>query len=191
MYLCARKKYVDMSENVTLLDKTFVKYINSADIDAAVARVAAEIMLEYRYDDPILLVTLNGAIVFAVDLMKQLDFPCRISCVKISSYSGTESTGTINSLIGLNEDIRGKRILILEDIVDTGRTYVHLHQMLTEAGAKDVRIATMTMKPDAYKADLPVHYVGFNIPNKFVVGRGLDYDGYGRNLPDIYQVVTD
>ncbi len=180
-----------MSENVTLLDKTFVKYINSADIDAAVARVAAEIMLEYRYDDPILLVTLNGAIVFAVDLMKQLDFPCRISCVKISSYSGTESTGTINSLIGLNEDIRGKRILILEDIVDTGRTYVHLHQMLTEAGAKDVRIATMTMKPDAYKADLPVHYVGFNIPNKFVIGRGLDYDGYGRNLPDIYQVVTD
>ena len=180
-----------MSENVTLLDKTFVKYISSADIDAAVARVAAEIMLEYRYDDPILLVTLNGAIVFAVDLMKQLDFPCRISCVKISSYSGTESTGTINSLIGLNEDIRGKRILVLEDIVDTGRTYVHLHQMLTEAGAKDVRIATMTMKPDAYKADLPVHYVGFNIPNKFVVGRGLDYDGYGRNLPDIYQVVTD
>ena len=180
-----------MSENVTLLDKTFVKYINSADIDAAVARVAAEIMLEYRYDDPILLVTLNGAIVFAVDLMKQLDFPCRISCVKISSYSGTESTGTINSLIGLNEDIRGKRILILEDIVDTGRTYVHLHQMLMEAGAKDVRIATMTMKPDAYKADLPVHYVGFNIPNKFVIGRGLDYDGYGRNLPDIYQVVTD
>ena len=180
-----------MSENVTLLDKTFVKNISSADIDAAVARVAAEIMLEYRYDDPILLVTLNGAIVFAVDLMKQLDFPCRISCVKISSYSGTESTGTINSLIGLNEDIRGKRILILEDIVDTGRTYVHLHQMLTEAGAKDVRIATMTMKPDAYKADLPVHYVGFNIPNKFVVGRGLDYDGYGRNLPDIYQVVTD
>ena len=180
-----------MSENVTLLDKTFVKYISSADIDAAVARVAAEIMLEYRYDDPILLVTLNGAIVFAVDLMKQLDFPCRISCVKISSYSGTESTGTINSLIGLNEDIRGKRILILEDIVDTGRTYVHLHQMLTEAGAKDVRIATMTMKPDAYQADLPVHYVGFNIPNKFVVGRGLDYDGYGRNLPDIYQVVTD
>jgi hypoxanthine phosphoribosyltransferase len=180
-----------MSENVTLLDKTFVKYISSADIDAAVARVAAEIMLEYRYDDPILLVTLNGAIVFAVDLMKQLDFPCRISCVKISSYSGTESTGTINSLIGLNEDIRGKRILILEDIVDTGRTYVHLHQMLTEAGAKDVRIATMTMKPDAYKADLPVHYVGFNIPNKFVIGRGLDYDGYGRNLPDIYQVVTD
>jgi len=120
-----------------------------------------------------------------------LDFPCRISCVKISSYCGTESTGEIKNLIGLNEDISGKRILILEDIVDTGQTYVHLYNMLMEAGAKDVRMATMTMKPDAYKADLPVHYVGINIPNKFVVGRGLDYDGYGRNLPDIYQVVTD
>jgi len=180
-----------MSEKVTLLDKTFVKYINKEEVDEAIARLAKEIMLEYRYDDPILLITLNGAVFFAVDLIKQLDFPCRISCVKISSYCGTESTGEIKNLIGLNEDISGKRILILEDIVDTGQTYVHLYNMLMEAGAKDVRMATMTMKPDAYKADLPVHYVGINIPNKFVVGRGLDYDGYGRNLPDIYQVVTD
>ena len=180
-----------MSDKVTLLDKTFVKYIPSDEIDEAIAKVAAEITLEYRYDDPIMLITLNGAIVFAVDLLKQLDFPCRISCVKLSSYSGTESTGNINNLIGLSENISGKRILILEDIVDSGRTYIYLHKMLTEAGAKDVRIATMTMKPEAYKADLPVHYVGFNIPNKFVVGRGLDYDGYGRNLPDIYQVVSE
>ena len=185
------QKNVDMSEKVTFLDKTFVKYISSEEIDDAIARVASDIMLEYRYDDPIMLITLNGAIVFAVDLLKRLDFPCRITCVKLSSYSGTESTGTINQLIGLSEDIRGKRILILEDIVDTGATYIHLHKMLTEAGAKDVRIATMTMKPDAYKADLPVHYVGINIPNKFVIGRGLDYDGYGRNLPDIYQVISE
>ncbi len=180
-----------MSEKVTLLDKTFVKYINREEVDEAITRLAKEIMLEYRYDDPILLITLNGAVFFAVDLIKQLDFPCRISCVKLSSYSGTESTGEIKNLIGLNEDISGKRILILEDIVDTGQTYVHLYNMLMKAGAKDVRMATMTMKPDAYKADLPVHYVGINIPNKFVVGRGLDYDGYGRNLPDIYQVITD
>ena len=177
-----------MCNKVTLLDKTFVKYILSDQIDAEITRLASEISDEYRNDDPILLITLNGAVFFAVDLIKQLDFPCRISCVKLSSYSGTESTGCINSLIGLNENVRGKRILILEDIVDTGCTYVHLHKTLTEAGAKDVRIATMTMKPEAYKADLPVHYVGLNIPNKFVVGRGLDYDGYGRNLPDIYQV---
>ena len=184
------QKNVDMSEKVTFLDKTFVKYIPSNEIDDAIARVASEILLEYRFDDPILLITLNGAIVFAVDLLKQLDFPCRITCVKISSYSGTECTGEINNLIGLNEDVRGKRILILEDIVDTGATYRHLHQMLMEAGAKDVRIATMTMKPDAYKGELPVHYVGINIPNKFVIGRGLDYDGYGRNLKDIYQVCS-
>ena len=177
-----------MSEKVTLLDKTFVKFIPSEEIDEAITRMAKEIMLEYRYDDPIMLITLNGAVFFAVDLIKKLDIQCRITCVKLSSYSGTESTGNIKSLIGLNEEVRGKRILILEDIVDTGRTYIHLHQMLTEAGAKDIRIATMTMKPDAYKADLPVHYVGIKIPNKFVVGRGLDYDGYGRNLNDIYQL---
>ncbi len=180
---------MDMSEKVTFLDKTFVKYIPSSEIDAAIAKMAAEINEDYKNDDPILLITLNGAIVFAVDLMKYLDISCRISCVKVSSYCGTESTGKINSLIGLNEDVRGKRILILEDIVDTGATYGHLYQMLMEAGAKDIRMATMTMKPDAYKGTLPVHYVGLRIPNKFVVGRGLDYDGYGRNLNDIYQVV--
>lgn len=180
-----------MSEKVTLLDKTFVKYIDGKEVDEAITRVAKEIMLEYRFDDPILLITLNGAVFFAVDLIKQLDFPCRITCVKLSSYSGTESTGTIKNLLGLNEDVKGKRVIILEDIVDTGRTYQYLCKMLMEAGAKDVRMATMTMKPDAYKCDLPVHYVGIHIPNKFVVGRGLDYDGYGRNLPDIYQVVTE
>ena len=169
-----------MSEKITLLDKTFVKYIDGNEVDEAITRVAKEIMLEYRYDDPILLITLNGAVFFAVDLIKQLDFPC--------SYSGTESTGSIKSLLGLNEDVHGKRVIILEDIVDTGRTYLYLYKMLMEAGAKDVRMATMTMKPDAYKGDLPVHYVGLSIPNKFVVGRGLDYDGYGRNLNDIYQV---
>ena len=183
------QKIAVMSEKITLLDKTFVKYIDGNEVDEAITRVAKEIMLEYRYDDPILLITLNGAVFFAVDLIKQLDFPCRITCVKLSSYSGTESTGSIKSLLGLNEDVHGKRVIILEDIVDTGRTYLYLYKMLMEAGAKDVRMATMTMKPDAYKGDLPVHYVGLSIPNKFVVGRGLDYDGYGRNLNDIYQVV--
>lgn len=177
-----------MSETVTFFDKTFVKYILSDQIDAEITRMAAEITQEYRDDDPIFLITLNGAVFFATELLKQIDIRCRITCVKVSSYSGTESTGSINSLIGLNEDVRGKRILILEDIVDTGRTYIHLHDMLTKAGAKDVRIATMTMKPDAYKADLPVHYVGLRIPDKFVIGHGLDYDGYGRNLNDIYQL---
>lgn len=177
-----------MNDCITILDKTFVKYISSDEIDKEIARLAAEISAEYRDDDPILLITLNGAVFFAVDLLKNLNIKCKITCVKISSYSGTESTGIINSLIGLNEDVEGKRVLILEDIVDTGRTYAHIHKVLMDAGAKDVRMATMTMKPEAYKGDIPVHYVGMEIPNKFVVGRGLDYDGYGRNLNDIYQL---
>ena len=177
-----------MNDCITILDKTFVKYISSDEIDKEIARLAAEISAEYRDDDPILLITLNGAVFFAVDLLKNLNIKCKITCVKISSYSGTVSTGKINSLIGLNEDVEGKRVLILEDIVDTGRTYAHIHKVLMDAGAKDVRMATMTMKPEAYKGDIPVHYVGMEIPNKFVVGRGLDYDGYGRNLKDIYQL---
>lgn len=180
-----------MMDSVTILDKTFVKFIPGAEIDAAIQKVADQINKDYKDDDPILLVTLNGAIVFAVDLLKKLTIRCKISCVKLSSYSGTSSTNVVKNLIGLTDDLHGKRVLILEDIVDTGRTYQHLVDMLTEAGVKDLRIATMTCKPEAYKLDLPIHYCAFSIPNKFVVGRGLDYDGYGRNLPDIYQLKID
>lgn len=177
-----------MTEKVTILDKTFVKFISSQEIDAAIQKVADQINKDYQDDDPIILVTLNGAIVFAVDLLKKLTIQCKITCVKLSSYSGTESTNNVKNLIGLNEDLHGKRVIIIEDIIDTGRTYNYLTEMLKDSGMKDLRIATMTYKPDAYKSDLPIHYIGFSIPNKFVVGRGLDYDGYGRNLPDIYQL---
>lgn len=180
-----------MNDTITILDKTFVKFIHEADIDAAIQKVADQINEEYKNDDPVLLVTLNGAIVFAVDLLKKLTIQCRISCVKLSSYSGTQSTNVVKNLIGLTEDLRGKRVIILEDIIDTGRTYKHLVEMLEPTGLKDLRIATMTYKPEAYMLDLPIHYCAFTIPNKFVVGRGLDYDGYGRNLPDIYQLKID
>lgn len=177
-----------MKDSITILDKTFVKYISSEEIDAAIQKVADQINEEYKDDDPILLVTLNGAIVFAVDLLKKLSIKCKISCVKLSSYSGTQSINVVKNLIGLNDDLTGKRVLIIEDIIDTGKTYQHMVEMMKDKGLKDLRIATMTYKPDAYKAPLPIHYVGFSIPDKFVVGRGLDYDGYGRNLPDIYQL---
>lgn len=180
-----------MLDTVTVLDKTFEKFITAAEIDEAVQKVADRINEDYKDDDPILLVTLNGAIVFAVDLMKRLTIKCRITCVKLSSYSGIETTQNVKTLIGLTDDLKGQRVLIIEDIVDTGTTYKHLCKMLEPMGLKDLRIATMTCKPEKYKLDLPVHYVGFNIPNRFVVGRGLDYDGYGRNLPDLYQLKTD
>lgn len=177
-----------MKESVTILDKTFVKYILSDEIDAAIQKVADQINEDYKDDDPILLVTLNGAIVFAVDLLKKLTIKCKISCVKFSSYSGIHTTNVVKELIGINEDLTGKRVLIIEDIIDTGKTYQHMVEMMKDKGLKDLRIATMTYKPDAYKAGLPIHYCGFSIPDKFVIGRGLDYDGYGRNLPDIYQL---
>lgn len=177
-----------MSERVTILDKTFVKFIPSNEIDAAIQRVADRINEDYSNDDPILLVTLNGAIIFASDLIKKLTIRCKVTCVKLSSYSGTHSTNNVKNLIGLNEDLHGKRVIVVEDIIDTGRTYQHIVEMLKDSGLRDLRIATMTYKPDAYKSELPIHYCGFSIPDKFVVGRGLDYDGYGRNLQDIYQL---
>jgi len=173
---------------IQLHGKKFIKFISSQEIDKAISAVAAQLNKDYEADPPLILVTLNGAIVFAADLLKQLQFSSVLSCIKLSSYLGTESTDKMKTLIGLNEDVQNKRVLIIEDIVDTGKTYQTLVELLNEKGAKEIRIATLTMKPDAYKLDMPVHYVGISIPDRFVVGRGLDYDGLGRNLNDIYQL---
>jgi hypoxanthine phosphoribosyltransferase len=173
---------------IQLHDKKFTKYILAQQIDEAILVVAEQLNRDYCENPPLILVTLNGAIVFAADLLKQLQFSSIISCIKLSSYQGTKSTETMKTLIGLNEEVKDKRVLIIEDIVDTGKTYQTLVDLLNEKGAKEIRIATLTMKPDAYKLNLPVHYVGISIPDKFVVGRGLDYDGLGRNLIDIYQL---
>ncbi|MEG1555892.1 MAG: phosphoribosyltransferase family protein [Bacteroidales bacterium] len=173
---------------ITLKDKTFVKYISQDEIDKAIERVAQEINEEYKNDTPILIITLNGAIVFAVDLLKHLNILCKISCIKLSSYQGVSSTNSVKDLIGLSENLENQRVIIIEDIIDTGCTYEHIVEMLEKEKVKDIKIATMTYKPDAYTKTLPIHYIGLSIPNKFVVGRGLDYDGLGRNLTDIYQV---
>lgn len=175
-------------EFVQLKDKKFKKFITAQEIEAAVSKVADQINEEYKNDIPVILVTLNGAIIFASDLLKELSINCTITCVKVASYSGTACGDDIQNLIGLNEDLKDKRVIIVEDIVDTGNTYQHLVDMLQCQNVKDIKIATMTFKPDAYKKELPIHYVGLTIPPLFVVGRGLDYDGLGRNLVDIYQL---
>jgi hypoxanthine phosphoribosyltransferase len=180
-----------MENLVQLHDKKFIKFISSQEIDEAISTVAKQLNWDYLEEPPLILVILNGAFVFAADLIRQLEFSAVLSCIKLSSYQGTASTDTMKTLIGLNENVQGKRVLIIEDIVDSGKTYQTLVELLNEKGAKEVRIATLTMKPDAYHLDLPVHYVGINIPNKFIVGCGLDYDGLGRNLTDIYQLYTD
>ncbi|HRD40020.1 MAG TPA: phosphoribosyltransferase family protein, partial [Bacteroidia bacterium] len=126
-----------------------------------------------------------GSFMFAADLMKQIEIPCEISFVKMASYHGTESTGKVNELIGLNQNIEGRTVVVIEDIVDTGNTIEKLTSMLKDKKVKSFKIATALFKPSVYKKDIKIDYVGIEIPNDFVVGYGLDYDGLGRNLKDI------
>ncbi|MDR2980106.1 MAG: hypoxanthine phosphoribosyltransferase [Bacteroidales bacterium] len=174
---------------ITLGDKNFAEYITESEIVAAIDQIAEKINRDYRDDVPVVIVTLNGAIFFAVDLLQRLAIDVIVSCIRVNSYCGTETTCQIENLIGLKEDVAGKRVLILEDIVDTGNTYQYIHELLTAKGAKDIAIATMTYKPDSYQKNLPVDYPALTIPPKFIVGRGLDYDGLGRNYRDIYQIL--
>jgi hypoxanthine phosphoribosyltransferase len=126
---------------------------------------------------------------FTADLLKNLNIECEISFLKLSSYSGTESTGTVKKLIGFNENIKGRKIIVLEDIVDTGVTLEQIYTELEKFQPKEIKIATLLYKPEAYKKDIPVDYIGIEIPNDFIVGYGLDYNEIGRNLPDIYTII--
>lgn len=176
---------------ITVGDRKFVKYILENEIEAAVDRVAAAVNEEYKNDTPVILLVLNGSVIFGADLLKRLEMPCKLCCVKVSSYVGTKSTEKMKQLIGLSEDVTDKRVLVIEDIIDTGNTYEFIEAMLREAHAKDVKIATLTYKPESYGKSLPIDFIGLEIPNKFILGRGMDYDGLGRNLRDIYQVVEE
>ena len=154
----------------------------------AVDNVAAKINDDFRgcQDVPILLCVLNGSIMFTAELMKRLDFNCQIVSTKLTSYEGTSTTGNVKQAMGLTADISGRRVIVVEDIVDSGNTIVELKRILEEKGAEESRICTLLFKPDAYKKDVKLDYVAMEIPNDFIVGFGLDYDELGRNLKDIY-----
>ena len=175
-------------EKVTLFDKTFKTFIPYDKIMKAVDDVAEKINEDFRgcQDIPVLLCVLNGSIMFTAELMKRIDFNCEIVSVKLTSYEGTSSTGTVRQAMGLTGDIRGRRVIIVEDIVDTGNTIVSLKQILADAGACESRVCTLLFKPDSYKKDIPLDYVAIQIPNDFIVGFGLDYNELGRNFKDIY-----
>ncbi len=177
-----------MADTIQIDGKTFVKYLSDAEIDAIEQQIADQINADYGDDEVLVLVNLNGALFFAAELLKKLHIKCRISCIKLSSYNGMESTNNVKNLLGLNEDLHGKRVLVLEDIIDTGCTYKHMVEMLKDSGMRDMRIAVLTYKPDSYKYDLPIHYVGKAIPNRYIIGHGFDYNGYARNLPDVYML---
>jgi hypoxanthine phosphoribosyltransferase len=175
-------------QKVVLKDKTFKINISisASEIDKAVGAVAQRINNDLKDKTPLFLVILNGAFIFASDLTKKITIDCEISFVKLSSYHGTSTTGSVKQLIGLNEDIKGRTIVIVEDIVDTGLTIESVMEQLKAMEPAEIKIATLLYKPEAYSKQIELDYVAIVVPNDFLVGYGLDYDGLGRNLPDIY-----
>ena len=171
---------------VTLKDKQFKPYISSDKILEAVKQVAEKINSDLAGESPVFLAVLNGSFMFAADLMKEINLNCEISFVKLASYHGTTSSGTITELIGLNQDLTGRTVIVIEDIVDTGNTVEKLAEILNNKKVKSFKIATAFYKPTAYTKNIKIDYIGLEIPNDFVVGYGLDYDGLGRNLKDVF-----
>jgi len=174
-------------KQVKLKDKVFEVSIPSDKIQHAITGIAHKINQDYKNKKvPLFISILNGSFMFTADLLKQINFDCEITFLKLSSYRGTSTTGSVKQLIGVNEKISGRDVIVLEDIVDTGITLEQIIKELKKFGATSVKITTLLLKPEAYNKDIGIDYVGMEIPNDFIVGYGLDYDGLGRNLPDIY-----
>ncbi len=178
-----------MSELISIKDQQFRPYITEDNIANAVKRISDSINKDLADAFPVFLAVLNGSFMFASDLLKEITIPCEISFIKLASYTGTSSTGMVTELIGLSNELSGRTVVILEDIVDTGLTINELGKLLNEKNVKQIKIATVLMKPESYKGNYVVDYVGIEIKNDFVIGYGLDYDGQGRNLREIYVLV--
>ena len=169
-------------------DKEFCVFIQQQSIEKRVKELAVKISEEYKGLDPVIIPILNGAFLFAADLVKEISIPCQLSFIKTSSYAGMESTGNVKKVFGLDVDLQSRHIILVDDIVDTGLTMHVLTQELKGMQPSSLEIMTLLLKPDALQKELEVKYVGFTIPNDFVVGYGLDYEGFGRNLKDIYKL---
>lgn len=180
-------------KTINVVDKKFKLLMNAADIEAAVSAVAERINADYEGKTPLFVIVLNGAFMFASDLMKHVKLPCTMSCIKLSSYAGgTKTTGIVKKLIGLTLDLSGEDVIIVEDIVDTGTTMHELIPQLYDAGAASVEICTFLHKPESLMyAETRPKYIAKEIPSLFVVGYGLDYEEQGRNLPELYVLSED
>ena len=175
-------------KTVKLHNKEFEIFIPETEISEIVYSMANQIN-NSGIKNPLFIAVLNGSFLFAADIMRKINIPnCKISFIKLSSYLGTESTGEVNELIGLGQDIRNRNIVILEDIIDTGITLEKIISLLEKEEVSDIKVATLLFKPEAYKKDIEIDFIGKSIPNDFVVGYGLDYDEIGRNLPHIYKL---
>jgi len=173
---------------VEVKGKIFRKFISCEEIELVVSSIAERINTDYPDKNPLLLGVLNAAFIFAADLIRKLEIPCQISFVKYASYAGIQSSEKVNELIGLNEEIKGRHIIVVEDIVDTGITMDHLLKELHKYHPLSIRLACFCLKPDAFEKDFTIDYLGLKIPNDFIVGYGMDYDGYGRNFSEIFKL---
>ena len=173
-------------KKVRLKDKNFQLFIDSKELNDSIESLSNKINQDYSEIEPIFLCVLNGAFVFAAELIKRFNHQCQVSFVKLSSYQGVQSSGTINSLIGLNEDIKGKDVIIVEDIVDTGQTIANIVENILNKNPRSIEVATLLFKPKSYQKKIPIKYKAIEIGNDFIVGFGLDYNGLGRNLEEIY-----
>ena len=173
-------------KKVRLKDRNFKLFIDSKELNDSIELLSNKINQDYSDREPIFLCVLNGAFVFAAELIKRFNHECQVSFVKLSSYQGVQSTGAINSLIGLNEDIKGKDVIIVEDIVDTGQTIANIVENILNKNPRSIEVATLLYKPKSYQKQIPIKYRAIEIGNDFIVGFGLDYNGLGRNLEEIY-----
>lgn len=173
---------------IQLHDKKFEVFIAAEEIDFAIENMAKQIEDDFFDDIPVFIGVLNGSFMVTADLLKKYKGLCEVSFVKMASYDGMATSTEVKQLIGLNQNLEGRSVIIVEDIVDTGNTIEELKAILKEHKVKHFKIATLFLKPEAYTKDIKLDYVGIRIPNKFIVGYGLDYDGLGRNLKDVYQL---
>ncbi|MCB4807706.1 adenylate kinase [Tamlana sp. 62-3] len=173
---------------IKLHDKYFKPFISAAQIDKAMQKLADDILKDVGDEIPVFVGILNGSFMVVSDFVKKYKNPCEVTFIKLASYEGVKSTEDIQRLIGLTQDLTGRTVVVLEDIIDTGNTLAEVHRIFKNEKVKSLKIATLFYKPEAYKKDFKLHYVGMEIPNKFIVGYGLDYDGLGRNLPEVYQI---
>lgn len=177
-----------MEQVVVAHDLSFRKMISAKKIQERIAALGREISRRHAGQRPIFLAVLNGAFVFAADLVRACSIDCEVSFVKLKSYEGTRSTGRVTRHIGLEQSVKDRPVIIVEDIIDSGKTLSAFLPELRAEGPSAIEIAALLIKPEAMEYDLHIHYPGFEIPNRFVIGYGLDYDGLGRNLPDIYEL---
>ena len=177
-------------ELIKLHDKTFEPYVSAEELNQIAERMASEVYQDLQESRPIFIAILNGSFMFAADFLRHYKGECEISFVKMASYKGTQSTGKIHQLIGLSTPVEGRDVVILEDIIDTGNTLEEIYRIFEDKKVNSFRVATLFFKPDAYKKDLKIDYVGKPIPNRFIVGYGLDFDEIARNLPQVYQLNT-